>query len=191
MTDYLSRMGMIVLCGLPVWLLLRRPWKRRPLLREAIMAAFVLFMAGLMLFTLEEDWASPAAMLQSARERIAAMDRIWLKPFNTIVKSLQSGQAGSILINIVGNIVMFVPWGFCLPLLWRRFRSLPVMIGLCLGLTLFIECTQLFINRYVEMDDVLLNFLGGMLGAGAWWCVHRIWPASDVLFADPNSSQRS
>lgn len=185
MTNYLLRLGMILLCGLPVWLLMRRPWKRAPLLREAVMAFFALFMAGLMLFTLEGDWASPTAMLQSARDRLAAMDRIWLRPFNTIVKSLQGGQAESILINIAGNIVMFMPWGFCLPLLWRRFRSLPVMIGMCLGLTVFIECTQLLINRYVEMDDVLLNFLGGMLGAGAWWLMYRLWPASDALFALP------
>lgn len=174
MTLYLERLGLLMLCALPVWVLLRRPWRRRPLWREAVMGCFVLFMAGLMVFTLEGDWASPAAMMQSARERIASMDRIWLKPFNTIPHLLSEGTADRILLNIVGNIVMFIPWGFCLPLLWRRFRSLPAIAGMCLGLTVFIECTQLFINRYVETDDVLLNFLGGMMGAGLWWLGHRL-----------------
>lgn len=174
MISYLRSLGVIMLCGLPLWLLLRRPWKRRPLLREAVLAFFVLFMTGLMLFTLEGEWASPAAMLQCAKERIAAMDRIYLRPFNTIVKAFRSSSLDRFLINIVGNIVMFVPWGFCLPFLWQRFRSLPAMSGMCLALTLFIECTQLFINRVVETDDVLLNFLGGMLGAGLWLLAHRL-----------------
>ncbi len=174
MISYLRSLGVIMLCGLPLWLLLRRPWKRRPLLREAVLAFFVLFMTGLMLFTLEGEWASPAAMLQCAKARIAAMDRIYLRPFNTIVKAFRSSSLDRFLINIVGNIVMFVPWGFCLPFLWQRFRSLPAMTGMCLVLTLFIECTQLFIDRVVETDDVLLNFLGGMLGAWLWLLSHRL-----------------
>lgn len=174
MIAYLRNLMLIMLCILPLWLLLRRPWKRRPLLRETVLAGFILFMAGLMVFTLEGDWTSPAVMLKRAQERFAAMDRIWLKPFNTIQKSFQSTDLDRFLINIVGNIVMFIPWGFCLPLLWQRFRSLPVMIVMCLALTLFIECTQLFIDRYVETDDILLNFLGGMLGTGLWRICHHL-----------------
>lgn len=172
MIAYLRDLALILLCGLPLWLLLRRPWKRRPLLREAVMAFFVLFMTGLMIFTLEGDWNAPSAMLASAIDRIATMDRIWLNPFNSIVNFFHSTSLEQFLINIVGNIVMFVPWGFCLPFLWRRFRSLPAMILMCLALTLFIETTQLFIDRYVETDDVILNFIGGMSGAGLWWIYH-------------------
>lgn len=174
MIAYLRSLALIMLVGLPVWLLLRRPWKRQPLLREIVLALFAVFMAGLMIFTLKGDWNTPAAMIASAKARIATMDRIWLKPFNTIVKSFQNTSLDQFLINIVGNIVMFMPWGFCLPLLWRRFRSLRAMILMCLALTLFIETTQLFINRYVETDDVILNFIGGMSGAGLWWICNRI-----------------
>ena len=38
------------------------------------------------------------------------------------------------------------------------------MAGMALALTCFIEFTQLFIDRYVEVDDVMLNFIGAMLG---------------------------
>ena len=168
MIAYLRDLALIMLFGLPIWLLLRRPWKRCPLLREAVMAFFALFMTGLMLFTLEGSWNTPSNMLASAKERIATMDRIELKPFNNIVKFFHSTSLDQFLINIVGNIVMFMPWGFCLPFLWQRFRSLPAMILMCLALTLFIETTQLFIDRHVETDDVILNFIGGMTGAGLW-----------------------
>ena len=174
MTGYLQRLMFIMLCGLPVWLLLRRPWKRRPLLREIVMALFILFMAGLLIFALNGQWDAPAVMLRRAQQRIAAMDRIWLKPFNSIVTLSRSTILDEFLINIVGNIVMFIPWGFCLPLLWPRFRSPPAMLLMCLGLTLFIETTQLFIDRYVETDDIILNFIGGISGAGLWWICHRI-----------------
>ena len=120
MIAYLHDLALIMLFGLPIWLLLRRPWKRRHLLREAVMAFFALFMTGLMLFTLEGDWSTPSNMLASAKERIATMDRIELKPFNNIVKFFHSTSLDQFLINIVGNIVMFMPWGFCLPFLWQR-----------------------------------------------------------------------
>ena len=174
MIAYLHELALILLCGLPLWLLLRRPWGRRPLLREAVMAFFVLFMTGLMIFTLEGNWSTPAAMLAGARGRSAAMDRIGLKPFHSIVEFFHSASLDQFLINIVGNIVMFMPWGFCLPFLWRRFRSLPTMILMCLALTLLIETTQLFIDRHGEIDDIILNFIGGMSGAGLWWICHCI-----------------
>ena len=50
---------------------------------------------------------------------------------------------------------------------------------MALLLTLTIECTQLFINRFVEIDDVLLNFLGSMLGSSVWKLLHLCCPALD------------
>lgn len=183
MEAYFQQLALIMLCGLPAWLILRRPWTRRPVIREVVLALFVLFMVGLMCFTLEGKWAAPAAMLESALNRIPTMDRIWLKPFNTIIRSAKRLHRKQNVLNIFGNIFMFTPWGFGMPLLWKRFRHFWWLVLLSLGLTLFIECTQLFIDRFVETDDVILNFLGSMLGAGLWWIVHRVFPCTDVLAA--------
>ena len=53
------------------------------------------------------------------------------------------------------------------------------LAGMALLLTCGIEFIQLFISRYVEIDDVILNFLGVMGGAGLWWIVHRCLPGMD------------
>lgn len=45
-----------------------------------------------------------------------------------------------------------------------------------LFLTMFIEALQLFINRNVDIDDIILNFLGGCLGALFYYILRKIMP---------------
>ena len=47
---------------------------------------------------------------------------------------------------------------------------------LCLVLPLSIETCQLFIQRMTDVDDVLLNFAGGMIGGGLFALVHMLFP---------------
>lgn len=69
------------------------------------------------------------------------------------------------LMNIFGNIVGFMPCGFFLPIVSRRGRKWYNNILLCFGLSLCIEVTQLvFKVGSFDVDDLLLNTLGGILG---------------------------
>jgi glycopeptide antibiotics resistance protein len=67
--------------------------------------------------------------------------------------------------NLAGNIIGFSPFGFILPLLSKRFRMFKkVMIAtFCLSLTF--ELIQ-FIFKFgsFDVDDLILNTMGGMLG---------------------------
>lgn len=153
---------------------------RRPKpLRELALTLFFVFMAGVLMMALEGDWAAPAAMLQSAAERLRSLDGIHLQPFQTIGPQLRALPKLTAVTQLLGNTLLFAPWGFFLPLLWQRFRHPLRLMATALALTLAIECTQLFINRFVEVDDVLLNFLGSMLGSGAWWVLHGRFPQID------------
>lgn len=177
------RAGIIVaLIVLAVWLLLRRPWKRRPLPREIALGLFVPFMATLLYLALDGDWADPVSMLRSAWTRLQTGDKLRLTPFSTIAKQLGTLHKFNSVTQLLGNTLLFMPWGFCLPLLWERFRRPLRMVGMALLLTCAIECTQLFIDRYFEVDDILLNFAGSMLGAGSWRVLHRRWPEMDAHF---------
>ena len=188
MIPQLHELLTLCLYALPVWLilrglflLLRRPRRFRPL-RELALGLFAIFMAGILYMALEGKWAAPWDMLQAAAERIRTGDRIHLRLFQTIGPQLQALHSITAVTQLLGNVLLFAPWGFCLPLMWQRFRTPLRMAGMALLLTCFIECTQLFINRFFELDDILLNFLGSMLGAGAWWIVHRLLPQTDALF---------
>lgn len=179
---------LFILCcsALPIWLLLRGGWlllrrpRRRPRpLRELAMGLFAIFMAGILYMALEGQWAAPAEMLQRGLERLRTLEKIHLVPFHTIGPQLRALPAITSVTQLLGNILLFAPWGFFLPLLWPRLRRPLTLVGMALLLTCSIEFTQLFINRFVEVDDVMLNFLGSMLGAGGWRCVHRLFPHLD------------
>ncbi len=134
--------------------------------REFVLAVFLLFMFGLLNLTFQnglEPWraANPAHAWIRWKQRLG----VNLTPFRTIRNYLKyGGSADAIWVNIAGNIVMFVPWGFGLPLLWRRYQSFFKVMLMCLALPFFIEFCQLFIGRSVDIDDIILNFTGGMLG---------------------------
>lgn len=192
MIPQLRELFMLCLYALPAWVLLRGAWlilrrpRRRPRpLREAAMGLFAVFMVGILCMALEGKWAAPQSMLQSALTRLQTGEKIHLRPFHTIGPQLRNLPQLSSVTQLLGNTLLFAPWGFFLPLLWPRFRRPLRMAGMALALTCFIEFTQLFIDRYVEVDDVMLNFIGAMLGTGIWWCVHRWFPQLDPLLLTP------
>lgn len=182
MIAQLTRFALICLIALLLWVLLRRPWKRH-FPREIALGLFAAYMTALLVMALDGAWASPAAMLESARERIGTLDNINLTPFAVIRKQLASFGTEASRTQLLGNLLLFVPYGFFLPLLWRRLRHPLRMALMCLLLTCFIEGTQFFIQRMTDVDDILLNFAGSMGGAGLWWLCHRLIPAADSLSA--------
>lgn len=109
-----------------------------------------------------------------------------LIPFNGIFETIHTCSGfqdwrGEIpWITLGGNIVMFMPLGVFLPLIFpsiRRFRRLAVVVS---ASSCAIEVTQLFLGltvgslyRCVDIDDVILNTIGGMLGYGIYWLVTR------------------
>ena len=69
--------------------------------------------------------------------------------------------------NIVLNIALFVPFGFLLPIGFRKMRSLWKTTLAGFGLTLLIEVMQMVLNMGIsEADDLINNTLGTMIGFG-------------------------
>ena len=78
------------------------------------------------------------------------------------------------LINIVGNIAAFMPFGFFLPIISRRSRKWynTVSFGLVFSLTL--ETLQLVLRvGSFDVDDMLLNTIGAALGFWVYKLVQR------------------
>ena len=53
MTEKLTRFALICLCVLPVWLIIRKPWKR-PAGREIALGLFVMYIVALLVMALEK-----------------------------------------------------------------------------------------------------------------------------------------
>jgi glycopeptide antibiotics resistance protein len=98
-----------------------------------------------------------------------------LRPFYAIVRDCRAGGR-DFAVNIAGNVAAFIPLGFLLPLAWRRpVRAWQVAL-LAAVLSAAIEAAQYASARGVaDVDDVLLNTLGGLLGYAAFraWRRHR------------------
>ena len=176
---YIKDFCLVVLIALPFYLLIRKPWRTWSV-REAALAVFVLFMVGLWMLTIGVPYKNPVTMISQAMQRIRNGERMNLVPFRTIMsyilRYIDYQDADLLLVNVVGNIVMFMPWGFGLVLLWKRKQRLYSVILHALGLTVFIEFVQLFVGRSVDVDDVILNFMGSCFGAALYFLLRKLFP---------------
>lgn len=82
---------------------------------------------------------------------------------NTFMHS-ETGMRNS-LRNLIGNILVFMPLGFFMPLLFDKFNNLKKVLKVgCLS-SLAIELSQLFVGSNVcDIDDVIYNTLGALAG---------------------------
>ncbi len=65
--------------------------------------------------------------------------------------------------NVLGNIIMFVPYGFFVSY-YLDLKKPNAVLVLVILLSLSIETTQLIIGRVFDIDDIILNTLGGLVG---------------------------
>ena len=73
------------------------------------------------------------------------------------------------LVNLLGNVVMFVPLGLFLPLIFIRLRKLWRTMLVASLLITAVEITQLFtLVGCCDIDDLILNLLGAALGYGLY-----------------------
>lgn len=65
--------------------------------------------------------------------------------------------------NVLGNIIMFLPYGFFTSYFLKEKKIWPIL-ALTVVTSLTIETTQLMIGRVFDIDDIILNIIGGVLG---------------------------
>ena len=73
----------------------------------------------------------------------------------------------SYLKNSLLNLLLFLPFGFLLPAVWRnRYGSLRKILAAGLAMSAFIEISQLFTYRLTDVDDLITNTAGTAAGYG-------------------------
>lgn len=160
-----------MLVAFPVTLLVRHGigrWKKQPYqpTRELWFALFVSFSIGLAWLVFQPGNANAVygSGFAALGKRLAEGNAINIKPFRTIGGFVRNGLGTGFYINIVANVFMFLPLGFLLPFLWSRWRRFYRMLGMSLLIPVVIEFIQLFIGRSVDVDDIILNAIGILLG---------------------------
>lgn len=75
-------------------------------------------------------------------------------------------------LNIFGNILAFMPWGYMFPEVSRSRRGFVEAMTAGFMLSFIIECTQfVFAVGSFDVDDLLLNTTGASLGYMLWYAV--------------------
>ena len=94
-----------------------------------------------------------------------------LVPIWNLVVNLRDGdRAMATLAGAAGNVALFLPFGFLLPLLASRMDRWWRTVGAGFALSAAIELTQLAFPglRRPDVNDVLMNTLGAALGFAAY-----------------------
>ena len=94
-----------------------------------------------------------------------------LIPFRTLrlfADLLNSGVRSHItiaVINLGGNIIMFIPLGFLLPKVFPKLSSLPRVLLTTAIIITIVEIIQLFtLVGSCDIDDLILNVIGSAMG---------------------------
>ena len=79
-------------------------------------------------------------------------------------------------VNLIGNMILFLPMGMLLPCLSARFRSLRRVTTLVAAMVAVVELTQLVtLLGMCDIDDLILNVLGAQLGYGLYCMAQRLF----------------
>ena len=90
--------------------------------------------------------------------------RVNLIPF---VNLFDYDNKRDLLLNVIGNVAMFIPSGIVLPFVYKRLNSFWKVLLAGIGISLCIEIIQLpFSVRATDIDDLILNTIGVIVGYG-------------------------
>lgn len=130
-------------------------------IRKAGLVVFILYLCSLTYFLFFADWYdhAPGAHWEYHYNFI---------PFQEIIRFLKYGYCltpMSIFLNLFGNIIGFLPFGFFLPVISRKNRKMRRVVLAGAVSSACIELVQLVTKTGVcDIDDVILNTVGTFLG---------------------------
>lgn len=120
---------------------------------------FLLYVAFLIYFLFLAEWYGRTEVSEEYRYNLELFREI--KRF--IIYREQLG-AFAVFANLAGNILIFVPYGFFISMASMS-RGFFKTLFFSMGLSLCVEVTQLFTRvGSFDVDDILLNTIGGVLG---------------------------
>lgn len=97
--------------------------------------------------------------------------RINMEPF---IHLMDYPEARSAWLNLIGNIAMFIPMGIVWPSVFKELNCHWKVLAAGAAFSLCIEIMQLpFFDRVSDIDDLLLNSFGYLIGYGIYLLVKR------------------
>jgi len=151
------------------------------ILTVMVILVFIAYVAVLVKITLIKG-TTLFRIVQNLQAGRAPLQAINLVPFQTIRDYIQFSSEMRFLrwfSNLAGNLFIFVPMGFYLPILFSSMRKFFRVLLVIMAVSISLEALQyLFGTGSTDIDDLLLNTLGGILGFGLFLWIARPGVAS-------------
>ena len=100
-------------------------------------------------------------------------------PFKEILRY----KVGSTLFynQVIGNIILFIPFGYFVSSI-TKMKKVPGICLLTLITSTVIEIVQYFIGRSFDIDDIILNVTGGIIGFLLYIAINAVWTHLPKVF---------
>lgn len=142
---------------------------------KRIKIVFFLYMAVVMkVIIFKYPWADLQAIIDGWEKDVIweGLDTANFTLFKTIKMYIDYAYKLNSFENLVGNVVVFIPFGFLLPYIQKRCKSFLVLLLNAFLFVLGIEVFQLFSAfGAFDVDDILLNCVGATIG----WIGYLQW----------------
>ena len=86
--------------------------------------------------------------------------------------------------NVIGNIVIFIPFGYLISdtiYMNTKHKNIFIVLLFVLLTSLGIETTQMYIGRSFDVDDIILNFAGGLIGYFSFLIIKKIFKEDSII----------
>ncbi|MDD6844354.1 MAG: VanZ family protein [Clostridia bacterium] len=133
--------------------------------------AFILYIGLLVYFTIFAESMGRTVPIVSSSYRY---NLVPLKEIKRFLCNTDTLGWKPVILNVVGNVVAFIPFGYFLPRLFKyRIKFIRAAL-ITFDLSLAIEIIQLLTRvGSLDVDDLFLNTIGGVIGyilcAIVWW----------------------
>ena len=119
---------------------------------------FILYIGFLLYFLIFSDWYGRTGEMKEYHYNLVLFQeikRFWY----------YRDQLGWVAVaNLFGNVIIFIPFGFFMPMA-SRYRSFFLTLFYSFGLSFLVEAFQLItLVGSFDVDDLLLNTIGGVIG---------------------------
>ncbi len=105
-----------------------------------------------------------------------------LIPFRSMSTQIEHITQWWALKNLLGNIIPFIPFGFLLPITYKKFSSMISVFFTGLASILLIEIFQFFTKLgSFDVDDIILNMTGIVCGYLMFLVINRIFVRGEGL----------
>ena len=157
-----------MLYRLVIWGRLKRNGKSIRLKHELALTLFVMYVGAVLAITIAPASISSFNNPNAQKLNLVPLINTYEQYIDTLAKS-DDVSTRFALENIIGNFILFIPLGIFLPAIFKQFGSLKQVVIACFLFSFAIELLQFSLRKFgiyrtTDIDDIILNTLGGMMG---------------------------